>query len=154
MSQSVNATIAIFRHFLVASWPSIVDVLNNIDWDEDVYYLDYWLQANWELIVERLLLNRGEQLYPYGFDRSSDCRYGKSIARPTHRVVCRKHTDSKDEFDFLCFVSKNGNSIKIEPPFDLAYVEHKATKNRTCLSVAEIDFDVVNSVNSTLKCDN
>jgi len=61
---SIEEMVLNFRDFLNASWSSIRKILYILDWDGDSYFLDDWIEANWELLVDRQISNA--VLVPYG----------------------------------------------------------------------------------------
>ena len=61
---------------------------DNVEREE---YFNDWLQANWELIVEKAICKPGEYLQPYG--EGADCNGASSRicfpkAKPTHFLRC------------------------------------------------------------------
>ncbi len=139
---SINQLIINFRSFLIACWPNISKILEQLDWDGSPYFLDNWMQANWELIVETQTLELGQLLSPYGYKSSSKCRYTYKNAKLTHRVTCKKNGSSEPQYNFLCFVSKKDGVFKIEPPFDFIDVEDIKTGDRLSLAFGEMDFSI------------
>lgn len=66
-----------FREFLLNSWPALQPILQNHDWDEDAYFLEDWLDRNWDLLVGRQLLGRKANLQPLsaGFNNIKNGKY-------------------------------------------------------------------------------
>jgi hypothetical protein len=139
---SINQLIINFHSFLIACWPNLSKILEQLDWDESPYFLENWIQANWELIVEKQALESGELLVPYGYDSSSGCRYTFKGEKLTHRVTCKKKGQSESQYNFLCFVSKGDGVFKIEPPFDFIDVEDVNTGDRLSLTFDEVDYSI------------
>jgi hypothetical protein len=63
--EAVMASIERFRNFLNSAWPALTEVLGEHDWDDDAYFLEDWLDANWNLLVCRQLLGKGSVLQPF-----------------------------------------------------------------------------------------
>lgn len=139
---SINQLIINFHSFLIACWPNLSKILDQLDWDESPYFLDNWMQANWELIVEMQTLDAGQLLVPYGYGSSSGCRYTCRDAKLTHRVTCKKKCVPEYQYNFLCFVSKRDGVFKIEPPFNFIDVEDVKTGDRFSLAFDEVDFSI------------
>lgn len=134
MTVSVTLLIKEFSNFLNLSWPLVQDSFQGED-GEDVR--DDWLQANWELLVERGL---GVRIFLDAYGNGADC-YGASsrvtfnTELPTHSIVCKsgngkplKDLLSKNEignsssvlvFDRLVTMTDNGWYAEITP-FDKA----------------------------------
>jgi hypothetical protein len=87
----MNESILNFRDFLNQSWPSLHKVLDCLDWDENPYFVEYWIQANWEILVENQALESGDVLEPYGYGKSPGDRYLEREKIATHRVICEKN---------------------------------------------------------------
>lgn len=138
----INQLFANFHSFLIAAWPNISQVLGQLDWDESPYFLDDWMQANWELLVEKQLLKSGQLLVPYGYDSSSRSRYTCQNEELTHRVQCRRKEGLECQYNFLCFVSKVDGAYVNQPPFDLVGLEDIGSGDRLNLALDEVDFFV------------
>ncbi|AQW61478.1 hypothetical protein [Vibrio owensii] len=141
---SVYQCIVNFRDFLRASWPYLMVTIDDLDWDESPYFIDDWVQANWELLVERRVLESGHLLVPYGYNISLLCRY-KEVAGNgiVHRVVCKKVGELEYRLAFLCFKSNKNEVYRIEPPFDFVGVEDIYTGERYNLRFDELEFDIM-----------
>jgi len=139
---SVDYFIMSFHRFLIDCWPSISLVLERLDWEKAPYFLENWMQANWELIVEEQALESGELLAPYGYNSSVGCRYTRKDAKLTHEIICKKKGKSGFKYKFLCFVSIDNGVFRIEPPFDFVDVEHVETGDRLSLAIDEVEFFV------------
>lgn len=137
---SINQLIINFRSFLIACWPSMSEILEQLDWDESPYFLDDWIQANWELMVEKQILDPGQLLVPYGYCSSPECRYTYKDENLTHRVTCKKNGQPVPQYNFFCFVAKSDGVSKIEPPFDFVNVEDFKTGDRLSLPFKDVDF--------------
>lgn len=71
---SINPLIINFHSFLISCWPSISKIVEELNWDDNPYFIENWMQANWELIVEGQILESENLLVPYGYESSSECR--------------------------------------------------------------------------------
>lgn len=132
-----------FRSFLISSWPSVSKILEQLDWDSSPYFLDIWIQANWEHLVEEHLLDDGQFLRPYGYNSSPGCRTSGNGCASTHQVTCVSKIRSYANLCvFLTFVAKKGSAWKIEPPFDHVDVEDFKTGKRYTIPIEEVDFIV------------
>ena len=133
-----------FRTFLILSWPCLSSILEKLDWDESPYFLENWLQANWELLVEQQILEDKQFMRPYGYDASPNCRFNSKGSVTTHQVICTLNGggDGK-KYIFLAFVTtSNGSNYKIEAPFDYVDVEEVNTGNRITLPIEKVDFSL------------
>jgi hypothetical protein len=138
---TVTETILNFRTFLLNSWPSLTDVMMKLDWDEYPYFLDNWLQVNWEFFVEKLLLESKENnlLVPYGYDISSKCKHLNKDITATHQIMCKTSKES-NMYRFVCFVTSDNGAYSIAPPFDLVDLENTKTNSKLTLPIKELDF--------------
>lgn len=73
-----------FRDFLVSAWPYLDQMMNNHDWEDDGWFSDEWIQANWEFLIERELLGNRGSLDP--LDGSDRITFPELSA--TYKVVC------------------------------------------------------------------
>ncbi|MGI9279061.1 MAG: hypothetical protein ACR2PX_05440 [Endozoicomonas sp.] len=137
---SLNELIRNFRCFLLSSWPQFVKVQKHLDWDENPYFFDIWLQANWELMVEFQALERDQYLTPYGYDNSAGCRHINKDKMATHRLVCKSSSNKNEESYFLCFSTKIGRGCQLSPPFDWVDVEGKVTGKRFSMPLKDVTF--------------
>lgn len=128
-------TVLGFRDFLIKAWPIFLQQLNYLPLGEQEYLIDDWLQANWELLVERILCQPKQFLLAYNNGGDANGASDRIIFpqyKATHQVVClpKKGCYFENAFDgqfhlaAICswekFVSlsKNGNCYQDKPPFD------------------------------------
>lgn len=116
--------------------------MRQLDWDESPYFLDNWMQANWELLVEMQAVGAGMFLAPYGYSKSSECRYTHKNSTHTHIVRCKLKNELEFRYNVMCFLSRKNEEFKIEPPFDFVDVEDVHTLQRLCLAFTDLDFSV------------
>ena len=137
----ITSHIIKFRDFMNASWPFLDDLMEEHDWENEPYFTLDWLQANWELLVERELL--GEHGYLTEFSMSMvTSRYRNPDAKAIYAVVVKpviqlidlyKNTviPSDENLIFYSFKSAcKGGGFGLYPPFDLVCIGI-ATKKET-----------------------
>ncbi|MFM2602022.1 hypothetical protein [Vibrio diabolicus] len=96
----------------------------------DDYFGD-WAQANWELLVERVICSPNESLVIYGsgsdYEAAAHSRVFFQEAKATHEIICNssyaidwisKSEVDLSKFDFESFVSRSGEWFDVCPPFD------------------------------------
>ncbi|OAJ93108.1 hypothetical protein [Vibrio bivalvicida] len=95
-------------------------------------YFDDWAQANWELLVERVVCRYDEFLVSYGNGSDYESMLHDRVffhnAEPTHKVVCSSKNEIVDylsgeivelsDYEFECFVSAHDKIYSITPPFE------------------------------------
>lgn len=95
------------------------------------YFYD-WAQANWELLVERVVCSPNESFVVYGsgsdYEAARHSRVFFHKAEPTHEIICVAKSTVLDwiseaevdltKFDFDAFVSIYEKWFDISPPFD------------------------------------
>lgn len=134
--------IDLFRNMIVQNWPLALSAAGKVGWDEDPYFLDRWLQANWEILVERVILDKGF-LLPYGYNDDPACRYGHKGEVATHMLVCReKSSDNSDRYAFRAFVAVKDSHAKINAPFDFVAVRSLQSEKLTFMPADDVDFEV------------
>ncbi len=138
---SAHQLILNFRQFMLACWPQLNQVMQNLDWDNDPYFVDNWVQANWELMVEKQLDGNDIILFPYGYDDSPNSRYTKVGANASHRVICNLK-NMEETFTFLSFTSKVKEELKLEPPFDGVRIKSLNTGTIMLYSVDDVEFSI------------
>ncbi len=123
----VTSHIIKFRDFLISCWPKLEELMEEHDWDDDGNFIIDWLQANWEFLVERELLGKGNYLplFTWGGRKTS------SEKAANYKIVCQ--IDNKDclidkftktrnfaneELYISVFLTPMGTSYWWHPPFD------------------------------------
>ena len=134
-----------FRDFLNLSWSAIDKISFLIDWDDDPYFIDCWLQSNWELLVERLFLPKGQSLRPYGYNQSPNSRRSVSAVPATHIALYRLKSDPRMVFIFSCLVTEDttGSTTALSPPFDLVSGKEIGTNRVVNHSLDKVELLVV-----------
>ena len=130
---TVDNAIKIFASFLNNSWNTISPLIRERSYTSNEDSLNDWLQANWEVLVERKILNLGKYLEVYGdgadFNGASS-RITNIDALPHFRIII-KSTSSRKVYDilnenfiqvdglvFYKFIKFENNFYKEEPFFD------------------------------------
>ncbi len=100
---TIDKAIRVFVEFLNSSWSQVEEILMNRDYTTNEDSVDDWLQANWELLVERKILKINEYLEVYGdgadFNGESS-RITDPSELPTYRVAIKAINNNKI-FDYL-----------------------------------------------------
>ena len=124
--------IVTFANFLDASWEVANKLLLSRSYTSDEDSVNDWLQANWELLLERRILKRVDEhleIYGDGADfYGSSSRITDFKAIPTHEIRISFLTDSGYDhlndvhctgsyFIFDRLVSFSNNYYFIKPPF-------------------------------------
>ncbi len=122
-----------FRAILRESWPFLSPLVQK---DKTGSFLEDWMQANWEMVVECSIppeLGVVLEIYGEGADCTTTSRVWKPDAMPTHRVFCETSGDTKINdvlmdmevtgpviFDSFCTIKDGWKDIS--PPFDYAEI--------------------------------
>ncbi|CUI18081.1 hypothetical protein PNK_p0027 (plasmid) [Candidatus Protochlamydia naegleriophila] len=149
----VNQQIEHFRQFLIAAWPSLDNLMENHDWDDDGDFIDKWLQVNWEFLVERELLGPNNYLNSYGFFKA--LRVTNPDARANYQIICKPKNNlilidnktkipiSKEhELIFKIFLSQYETTYGLYPPFDYACLKSIGNKEHFYVSIQDIEFNL------------
>ncbi len=99
----IDTAIRIFANFLNNSWTIIYPLLLDRDYTTNESSLNDWLQANWELLVERKILPVQEYLEIYGEGADlygSSSRVTDTDKLPNFKVII-KSKDGKEVLDIL-----------------------------------------------------
>jgi len=139
---SIQNLITNYQYFLIHSWPYVSKTLDLLDWDATPHFLDHWMQANWELLVEKHIMSTNQFLAPYGYVIVSGGRYTNRHVKITHRVICNSKSDLSTSYYFLCFLTETDCGHKIEPPFDFISVENVETRLRSVIAFDDIEFSL------------
>ncbi len=148
----INATSQIlkFRNFLIHAWQDLDLLMENHDWDDDGRFTQEWIQVNWEFLVERELLRKGEFLTGYS---NLNFRVTYPNAVPTYEVICKpKPNHSIVDNDtgevvpanikliFSGLVKKLNPGYGWYPPFDYVTAFTQDKKQMYRLHFKDIDF--------------
>ncbi|SEA67499.1 hypothetical protein SAMN05192529_14412 [Arachidicoccus rhizosphaerae] len=94
----IDKAIRIFSDFLNNSWIIVSQLLLNRDYTSNEDSINDWLQANWELLVERKVLKVNEYLEVYGEGadyNGSSSRIVDPEALPNFKVVIKSRSGNK-----------------------------------------------------------
>ena len=149
----INKEIRAFASFLNASWNIVVPLLSGREYTSDESSIGDWLQANWEILIEKKILKQNEYLevYSEGADyNGSSSRMNDIEALATHNIsivpqnkaidiLNNEIISSKEELEFDRLVGfQNGFYIN-QPPFNYALLIDNSGIERV-LSLDEITF--------------
>lgn len=113
--EAVTIAIEQFRGFLNSAWPALTEVLNKHDWDNDAYFLEDWLDANWNLLVSRQLLGKEGGLQPFAV-ATNEIRKGHY----GHRL------ESIGDRKIFVSLGSGEGVFEIAPPFDKVKVMNQS----------------------------
>lgn len=133
-----------FQKFLLVCWPQLNQIMERLDWDDNPYFIDHWIQANWELLVEQQL--GGSVMLPaYGYDASSNARYTCKEITPSHYIACESNS-THGLLGFVCFTTKSGDGFSLSPPFDTVCVKSVETNEMSYLPLDTVRFSLVHLI--------
>jgi hypothetical protein len=93
----IDKAIRTFTGFLNSSWDIVYQLLLNRDYTTNESSINDWLQANWELLVERKVLKVNEYLEVYGDEadfNGDSSRITDPEALPNFRVIVKIKNDN------------------------------------------------------------
>ena len=142
-----------FILFLTACWPSLDELMEQHDWDEDGGFIDDWLQLNWEILVEREILENNGFLTPLSVPMAA--RVINTNAQANYSIVTYISRDLLDyktkrnlsknyaiRFFGFCSALKQGG-FGLYPPFDLAHLVLDSTKELFIAPFSDLEFYLV-----------
>lgn len=149
----INQTIRTFASFLNASWDIVVPLLSGREYTSDESSIGDWLQANWEILVEKKILKQNEylEIYSDGADyNGASSRMNDIEALPTHNLTVflnDKAVDilnnetifSKEELEFDRLVGFQDGFYINQPPFNYVLLIDNSGIERV-LSLDQINF--------------
>lgn len=134
---NLDKAIKIFADYLNASWHIVYPLLMDRFYTTDEGSINDWLQANWEILVEKKVLKQNDYLEIYGegadfFGASS--RMTDIEALPTFVVkiiineaivkdILNNEIISKAEFSFDKLVGFKNGFYTNEPPFNYVLIQ-------------------------------
>lgn len=150
----IDKAIRIFSDFLNKSWGIIIPLLSDRSYTTDESSKSDWLQSNWEILVERKVLQLNEYLEVYGegadFNGESS-RITDIESFPTHsiKVLVDKEKDvlnnlevESSEYTFERLVGfRNGFYTDI-PPFDFVLVQDEDIGIERVFLLEQIKFEL------------
>jgi hypothetical protein len=136
--KDITNTLLNFASFLNLNLTHLVELLDRqkIDDDKKYQYIDVFIQANWEILVEMVVCEKSNSLEYYSsgadlFDLSYRVIYPTKQA--THKVVVFSNSELIDElsqkkykienWDFLKFVSYDNDNYSDYPPFNYVLLD-------------------------------
>lgn len=143
--------LARFSEFLSNCWLTVSETLS-----ADQERLDDWKQANWEILVESLLVpasNTFLEVYGSGADcNGSSSRVWRPEALPTHRIRCQGSTQRTidvltgknvvvQDLTFDRLVAWKGEKYVEAPPFDHVLLE--SDDEIFVVRLSELEFEIV-----------
>lgn len=132
---NIDKAIRLFSVFLNDSWSSITPLLYERLYTTDESSINDWIQANWEILVERKILPINEflDIYGEGADfNSKSSRITDLLAQPTYyvNVHIEKGTDIlnnieiiNEKYRFEKLVGFANGFYTISPPFDYVLIQ-------------------------------
>ena len=131
-----------FRNFLINSWSDLDLLMSNHDWDDDEGFTLDWLQVNWEFLVEKELLGKGNYLMSYF---NTESRITNPDAKPNYRVICKLLGAENEKLTlfFGGFEAKTKGGYGIYPPFDYVNVFIDTKRNSRSIPVNECAFFII-----------
>lgn len=147
---NITAHILNFRNFFVASWPSLDELMNHHDWENDGLFTSNWMQVNWEFLVERELLGNNGFLTQFSITHIS-ARILFPNARPNFVVLAQSDRQLLDlkknifiPFDknlrLYSFRTLIDGAFGVYPPFDLACLVLDSTKELFIAPLDQLEF--------------
>lgn len=130
----LNLAINNFSNFLNVSWGSVEYVLEKLDWDNDAYWLDDWLELTWKHFVERIVLAKGQNFQPYGYFDVNKLPSGCNI------LYCQEFNKPEKQYIFKRLASFNEGSLVSKPPFNIAVAYDTEEKKDKTILLEEISF--------------
>lgn len=131
---NIDNIIKLFSNFLDASWDSVTPLLLGRTYTSDVDSINDWMQANWELLIERSILPLNEYLEVYGDGAdfngaSSRITDINKVATYHFSVFVREGIDlltnekvSNSSYSFDKLVGFESGFYTISPPFKYVLV--------------------------------
>lgn len=155
---NVDYYISCYRNFILSSWNTIVRFTSPIANLRKEEFIDDWMQANWEILVESSVCTYNTFLEVYG--NGADCNGDSSRVcypekMPTHKIICKSHKNNVldllsgnkiafTEMDFDRFVSWDNNYYNISPPFDFVLLNNN--NESIVVNVRDVYFEVKSKV--------
>lgn len=116
-----------FRMFLINSHPNYWSSLHFLNWDENPYWFDEWLQCNWKLMVGEFLCGSNYLLRDYRSPINSIILDNNGSTGQTEIICINRNSDV--EFGvFSCFGSMTSDGFRYDTlPFDIICAVDKQT---------------------------
>lgn len=150
----IDKAIRIFSDFLNKSWGVIIPLLSDRSYTTDESSKSDWLQSNWEILVERKVLQLNEYLEVYGegadFNGESS-RITDIESFPTHSVkvlvnnekdVLNNSEVESSEYTFERLVGFRDGFYTDIPPFDFVLVQDEDIGIERVFLLEQIKFEL------------
>jgi hypothetical protein len=153
---SIDKALRIYSDFLNASWHIVNPLLIDKNYTSNASSISDWLQANWELLVERKILGLNEYLEVYGDGadyNGESSRMTDVGALPTFSI--KIIVDDNEVMDLLNNESIIGKELIFErlvgfnngfyedaPPFIYVLVQDENAGIERVLSLKDIKFEL------------
>lgn len=150
----IDKTIRIFSSFLNKSWDVVIPLLSDRSYTTDESSKNDWLQSNWEVLVERKVLQLNEYLEAYGDGADFyglSCRITDIESLPTHfiKVLVNKGIDilnnlesENSEYTFERLVGFENGFYTDIPPFDFVLVQDENIGIERVFLLDEVEFEL------------
>lgn len=153
----INQAVKVFAAFLNASWDIVTPLLSGREYTSDESSVGDWLQANWEILVEKKVLKQEKylEIYSDGADyNGASSRMNDIEAIPTHTLKAFPNDKAVDilnneviggklELEFDRLVGFQSGFYTNRPPFNYALLNDSLGMERV-LSLDEITFELQN----------
>ena len=145
-----------FIRVVEAAWRPLLDGLEVSEAEE--VRVD-WLQFNWELLVEGQLINSDLAItldtYGYGADTETG-RISRSFENPLHGAFCKPKSGRRlcdlmrksepvtasSEYLLREFGNYSSGYLSLQPPFEVAVVEHPEEDEPILLNIEDLMFEL------------
>lgn len=153
---SIDNAIRIYSDFLNASWHIVNPLLIDRTYTSNSSSISDWLQANWELLVERKILELNEYLEVYGDGadyNGESSRMTDVDALPIFSIkiivedigvtdLLNNESINGNELIFERLVGFKGGFYEDAPPFNYALVQDENVGIERVLSLKDIKFEL------------
>lgn len=131
-----------FRMFLINSHPNYWINLQYLNWDENPYWFDEWLQCNWKLMVVEFICGSNDLLQDYRPPINSII-FGNN-GTPRHKeIICRKKNSDVEFGVFSCFGSITSDGFRYDKlPFDIVCAVDRKTTTQVYEKFENIKFSI------------
>ncbi len=152
----IDQAVRLFAEFMNSSWTTVIPLLVERPYTTDEDALNDWIEANWELLVERKVLQIDEYLEPYGegadFNAPSSritapdalSTFGVEVNQATKEGVYDCLNDEHFQFEGATFMElvgfKKGFYTK-EPIFKYVLIKD-STKTERVVSIDDVRFQL------------
>lgn len=149
----INKDIKHFSEFLTASWNSVIPLLSARTYTSDEDSANDWMQANWELLVERKILPLNEYLEVYGdgadfngissriTDIDKIATYYLSVFVSNGKDLLTNNNIKDTSFIFEKFVGFKAGFYTISPPFNCVLVLDR-NNTESVFNIEEVNFEL------------